>query len=370
MPSGVARPGSIGVAGSGSIAVHGSSSIAVDRSVSIGVPGAGLGGVDRRAAARGGQSRGFAFWRTVAAWVSLALLGLLLPAASIAQGYPQLHVVALAQHADRATVEPGGVFHVTIHVKVSQRRERLDELILGSFENCEIISNETVRTAAADGTDFVERLAVQALAPGTATISPAYIDATDPALGKPMRFSSNAIRVRVTGAAPSDSALQGFAATAQRALVAAAIVVGLFAAVFVLIVLFVRRRRRPAKIAAGATVPVPAAPVVAAPPVSAVSPNEQLARAAEAYKSERTDATLAHVRAILFGLAGVPAGATLIDALRALGERDRWLRTALLAAEDAAFGPAAERRPAGDGMLAAIQAYAGGRPANEDAWTR
>jgi hypothetical protein len=139
-----------------------------------------------------------------------------------AQGYPQMHVVALAQHADRAVVDPGGTFHVTIHVKITQRRDRLDELILGSFENCEIISNETVRTSLPDGTDFIERLTLQALRPGEATISPAYIDALDPAQGRPMRFSSNALHVRVSGASPVETTLRSAGEVARRLLTPAA----------------------------------------------------------------------------------------------------------------------------------------------------
>jgi hypothetical protein len=289
----------------------------------------------------------------------------LLPAAAGAQAYPRLHVIELTQQADRATVEPNGVFSVTIHVKIAQRRERLDELILGSFDNCEIISNETVRTAAPDGTDFVERLKVQALAPGDATISPAYLDVDDPALGTPMRFSSNAIRVRVLGAAPFEGMLRNVRATAQRLLLAVAIVAGLFAAVFVLIVLFAHRRRRVAPIVAVPIAPWPA-PAAEALPVS----NERLAQAAEAYRRERSASAQAELRAVLFGLTGVGAGATLLDALRALGERHRDIRSALLAAEAAAFGPAAERVAAGDRILAAIAAHLQPQAANEDAWTR
>jgi hypothetical protein len=274
-------------------------------------------------------------------------------------------VAEFSQQADRAAVEPDGVFGVTIHVKIAQRRERLDELILGSFDNCEIISNETVRTAVHGGTDFVERLRVQALNPGEATISPAYIDADDPALGKPMRFSSNAIRVRVLGVAPLDGALQSFTATAERVLVAVAIVAGIFAAAFVLVVVFVRRRRRPATVAT-VTVTAPARE----PPPALRSPDEALARAAEAYRNERSESTLLGVRKALFCLSGAAGGATLLDALRGLGERDSHLRAALLAAEAAAFGPAAGRGAAGDRMLAAIAAHAPGAGVNEGSWTR
>jgi hypothetical protein len=46
------------------------------------------------------------------------------------------------------------------------------------------------------------------------------------------------------------------------------------------------------------------------------------------------------------------------------------VRSALIAAEDAAFGPAAERAAAGDALLAAVAEYTGTAPASEDAWTR
>jgi hypothetical protein len=290
-----------------------------------------------------------------------------LPAAAGAETYPRVHIAAFTQQADRATVQPDGIFSLTIHVKITQRRERLDELILGSFDNCEIISNETVRTALPNGTDFVERLTVQALNPGEATISPAYIDADDPAQGKPMRFSSNAVRVRVLGSAPFVSAMRNLGATVQRLLLSVSVVAGMFAAAFVLIVLFVRGRRRPAPIAAVKIAPSIAAP----PPPSKETPvGERLAQAAAVYRRDRSETALLDVRTVLFGLSGVGSGATLLDALRALGERNRDLRAALLAAEAAAFGPAAERSTAGDRMLAAIDAYANPHGANEDAWTR
>jgi hypothetical protein len=298
----------------------------------------------------------------VVAW--FALLAVALPVSALAQSYPRLHITQFTQQADRATVEPDGVFSVTIHIKIAQRRDRLDELILGSLDNCEIISNETVRTALSNGTDFVERLTVQALLPGEATISPAYIDADDPAQGKPMRFSSNAIRVRVLGSAPFVRAMRNLGATLQRLLLAVAIVAGFFAAAFVVIALFFRRRRR---VAAAVTIPPP---VVPSPPTTQTTTAERLGRAVAVYRRERSEPALLEVRTVLFGLCGVGSGATLLDALRALGERDGDLRAAVLAAEAAAFGPAPERQAAGDRMLAAIEAHVGPHGANEGAWTR
>jgi hypothetical protein len=284
-----------------------------------------------------------------------------------AQSYPRLHVTALSQRADRATVAPNGVFVVTIHVRITQQRERLDELILGTFDNCEIISTETIRTTLPGSTDFTERLTVQALAAGEATISPAYIDALDPTIGKPMRFSSNAVRVAVTGAAPLDLGLRTFAQTARRLLLAVLIVIGCAAAVFVLGVIFVRgRKRRPA------TVPVPAPATVGGvyEPAPVIAPDDRLARAAQSYRVTRAPAELVELRAVLFELAGTRRGATLVDALHALAERDPALRTALLAAERALFGSLGERPAASDELLTAVQACDTRGPANQDAWTR
>jgi hypothetical protein len=142
-------------------------------------------------------------------------------------------------------------------------------------------------------------------------------------------------------------------------------VAGVCAAGFIVFALFVRRRRRlPPAVAA----PVPVAPVAPAEPAAA--PSDRLARAAAAYRHERSAAAVVAVRAILFELAGVSAGATLIDALRALGDRDAALRAALIAAEAAAFGPALDRPRHGDAMLAAIDDYAQAPGRSADAWTR
>jgi hypothetical protein len=92
--------------------------------------------------------------------------------------------------------------------------------------------------------------------------------------------------------------------------------------------------------------------------------------AAAAYRAARSEATLFEVRYLLLESAGVPRGATLVDALRTLGERDRALRAALLAAERAAFGRADDRLAAGNEMLAAIEAYRGRPASNEPTWTR
>ncbi|GAC1586498.1 MAG: hypothetical protein NVS3B28_10280 [Candidatus Velthaea sp.] len=281
----------------------------------------------------------------------------LLPVAATAAAYPRLNITALAQHPDRASVAPHEPFHVTIRVHVSERvGEFIDELVIGDLENCTITGDERVRTPVANGTDFTERLTLEARAPGSASISPAHIDAIDPASGKALRYSSNAVSVRVTGAAPVDRTFRAFVAALRWVLV----IGGILAAFFVVVALFASRRKR-----SDGTVVLAVLPQ-AAPPDSI---DQRLAQAAERFRLRREPASLAALRTVLLERAGVPRGATLVDALRALGPNHRALRAALLAAERALFGPAGEREAAANDLLAALEAYSGAAVTNATAWT-
>ena len=53
-----------------------------------------------------------------------------MPVAGAAQSLPRLHITALGMHATNAWSKPGETFHVTIHVHVREKRDRLDELVL------------------------------------------------------------------------------------------------------------------------------------------------------------------------------------------------------------------------------------------------
>jgi hypothetical protein len=284
-----------------------------------------------------------------AARVCAALLALA-PLIVSAQALPRLHITALGLHADQSVVRPGESFHVTVHVHVREKRERLDELVLPALTNAVDLGDERKRVPAADGTDFYETLTVAANTVGTATFTPAYIDAIDPATGRGMRYSSQPLSVRVaTGTTVHDAdsgALMRLLRTAVLAIVTVLIVL---AAAIVAIVRLRRPRPRPT--------PSSAPPL----PARATRPAGDPVRAALAlYRARGDDASLDALRNVLFARAGAGSGATFADALRALGSRDPQLARVMAVAERARFGPVHERAPAARDLLVALDAYVGG----------
>jgi hypothetical protein len=271
----------------------------------------------------------------------------LAPVAGVSQTLPRLHITALGMQADHSVVTPGEAFHVTIHVHVLEKRDRLDELVLPALTNVVDLGDERRRVAAADGTDFYETLTVAANVIGTATFTPAYIDAIDPATGRGMRYSSQPLSVRIV---PGTSLADADPGALKRLLleaVAAVAAVGL--ALVGGLVLFLRGRRRTA-----ASPPAPAPPVREA---QRAQPDERLRAAFAAYRSAPDDARLDALRGALFERAGARAGATFADALQTLGPRDPALLRVMAVAERARFGPDAERAAARADLLADMEAY-------------
>lgn len=266
----------------------------------------------------------------------------------LAQDLPRLHITALGMHADHSVVTPGEAFHVTVHVHVLEKRDRLDELVLPALSDAVDLGDERRRVAAADGTDFYETLTVAANVVGTATFTPAYVDAIDPATGRGMRYSSQPVSVRVvagTSLADADSnALAGALRNAVLALAAAATVLVLG------IVAWVRSRRH----RRGTPHPAPAIPGV--PPAPPPSP-AGLSAIVAAYRNDASDVHLDALRNALFERAGARSGATFADAMRALGSRDPALVRVMAVAERARFGPATERAAARADLLAVLDAY-------------
>jgi hypothetical protein len=288
-----------------------------------------------------------------AARLCLALLAFV-PAAGVAQTLPRLHISALGLHADQRVVQPGESFHVTVHVHVREKPARLDELVLPGLTNAVDLGDERKRVPAADGTDFYETLTVAANAVGTASFSPAYIDAIDPGTGRGMRYSSQPLTVRVaagprTAAAP-DPVADFFRSSMLKtlrsaALLAVAVVVLVAGVIFALM-----RMRRPR----AATAPARERPV---PARRAIAPADALRAAAATYRARGDDASLDDLRNILFTRAGAGPGATFSDALRALGPRDPELARLMAVAERARFGPVHERAAAARDLMALLDAY-------------
>ena len=261
--------------------------------------------------------------------------------------YPRLHIVAMGMHADRRRVAPHDRFTVTIDVVVAQKRDRLDELVLGNFDDCTIVGDERRHTALANGdTQFLEVLTLEAGAPGIATVSPAHLDAIDPKVGHPLRYSTDPVSGRGSAAAPIDATAGSLTATLSHYARWVTVALGVLAFAIFGLTFALRRRPRP-----------DAPPVIAqAPAVALPAPPNALALAFNAFALGRDERALLALRAQLFAEAGVPAGATLADALARAGMR-RSLRIALIEAEAAAFGPRDARARAGDALVEAVEAY-------------
>lgn len=281
--------------------------------------------------------------------VAAIIAALALPAA--AQTLPRLHISALGMHADHTVVAVGQPFHVTIHVHVTEKRDRLDELVLPALSNADELGDVQHRDVRPDGTDFYQTLTVSAGAPGEAHFSPAYIDAVDPATGKALRYSSDAVTVTVTPPTPFDALTRGTSATMWSL----AAIAGGSLAILLVLLLLVRalRRRGPRPAPAARVLPVEALP-------SDLPSDDPLRDAIALVRSRGDDAAMDTLRIVLFARAGLGTGATLADALRVIGDRDRQLSRTLQVAEYVRFAPIAERPAATRELLRLLYDYANG----------
>jgi hypothetical protein len=271
------------------------------------------------------------------------LLPLVLPAQ--AQSLRRLHVDALSMRADRTRLHVGEVFHLAIHVRVREKVQALDELVLPDLGTMQSLGDERHTTHGPKGTDVVETLTLEPVTSGSFTFAPAYLDAIDARTGRPSRFSSNAVTVGVEGPPLLDS----FAARLIRVIERSALVaLGVIVLIVVLAALgrrLVRRERRVVK-------PQPAVVVPPAPPRAA---RDVVAEALRGYRVTPSTGQLLALRTALFSAAEVSNGATLRDALAQTP--DHRLRVALIAAERTAFGPEYTRDAASVELLDATEAW-------------
>jgi hypothetical protein len=245
-------------------------------------------------------------------------------------------------------VRPGESFHVTVHVHVREKRDRLDELVLPSLTNAVDLGDERKRVASADGTDFYETLTVAANTVGTASFTPAYIDAIDPRTGHGMRYSSQPLTVSVAAGTTVEDADSGALARLLRTAVLTVAAVLVVFAVGIIGLLRLRRGQR-ASDATPAARPLPTRP--------ARPPGDPVREALAVYRARGDDESLDALRNVLFTRAGAGPGATFADALRALGSRDPQLGRVMAVAERARFGPVHERAPAARDLLVALDGY-------------
>ena len=270
--------------------------------------------------------------------------------AASAQGYRRLHITALSMRVDHRSVQVEQVFHVAIHVHVTETVANLDELVIPDVGVLEPMGDERAVSHATGGTDVVETLTLAAAQPGVVTLRPAYLDAIDPKSGKALRFSSNSLRIVVVTARAAGASDRSPGIARTFLLVFGVVIGGVsFLIAIVLVVLLVQSRRR-----AGVVV---AAPVVVAPPPGPPvrSPREDVEAALRRYRTSPANGTLHELRAALFVAAGASPGGTLRDALAETSNGA--LRRALTAAEGAAFGPEAMRDAASTDLIAATERW-------------
>lgn len=252
-----------------------------------------------------------------------------------AQNLPELTITALSITSARTSAPEGQAFHLTIHVHAKQHNADLSSLILPDVQNLTILGDEKHTTPiSGDGTDYLETLTVAGVAPGTATVSPAYIDARDPSRGgKPFRFSSNVVHVSILPQA-SESAPAWQQATRRALRISAGTIIGIVVIVALGLVLRrVGRARRRSYVTLPTARPVPVRPQPRAPG----EPLDGVRQAAANLSVERSRARAAEVRAALFTYAGARSDETLASLLERIPADRTNLRAALRAAERATF---------------------------------
>ncbi len=146
-----------------------------------------------------------AFARRVSALV-FAGVGFLAPAAQ-SQALLTLHVRAFYMSLDKTTVRVGESFHLTITAHVDQQVLELDNVTLPDLSGFEIAGDERRCSSSGRGTDCVEVLTLDATEPGTRTLAPTVMDAIDARNGKPSRFLTNSVTIKVLPAALLSSGL-------------------------------------------------------------------------------------------------------------------------------------------------------------------
>ncbi|HZZ65345.1 MAG TPA: hypothetical protein VFE17_07600 [Candidatus Baltobacteraceae bacterium] len=270
--------------------------------------------------------------------VLLALTALAVSPTS-AQQLQRLHVADIALSASTAHPVRGVPFSVVLTVRVRENVHLQNVFlpyIAGPQELGDIREERHVPGAAV----YRETLSLVARAPGLLRIGPAYLDAVDAQDGKPKRFSSNVLELRVPGV---QTAGYGWAQ-------------GFLPPLIVLLLLAVaagvrtrRERARPAPAWAQVAAPPPIEPAESA--ASAESSDSALQSAVAQLRRDRDRAAALRVRSALRHLAGAPEGSTLGDVLQLAGAADERVRSLIVQVEHASFAGEKELPAAIDGVL-------------------
>ena len=268
-----------------------------------------------------------------------------------AQGLPTLTISALSLTTERTSAPAGRTFHVTVHVRTKQHVTGMPWLVLPNFTNLTILGDEKRTTASPEGTDYREVISVAGIAPGEATVSPAYVDALDPSRGgRPFRFSSNSLRIAITGdvAFSQPDPWRVYGTLALRLAGGLVIAVGLLLGMFAVINRAARLRRR-------TYVTLPTARPVEPRPVQTLDRAAIIRTAATQLAASRTRENAATLRMALFALAGARSDETLSALLERVPQSEPALRGALRMAERATFVEDANLQGAIEDLLDAVR---------------
>jgi len=134
--------------------------------------------------------------------VAALFAAVLAPVATPAQLLQRLHVRSFAISADRSFARVSDTVHVSITLHTDEAIDSCDAVTLPDFFGFEVLGDERVRQSSPRGTDCTERITLQATTPGLHRIGPATLDAIDATTGRPSRFGTNTIEIRVGAAVP------------------------------------------------------------------------------------------------------------------------------------------------------------------------
>ncbi len=122
------------------------------------------------------------------------------PLAAGAQALATLHVRSFDMSADRYEAKVGETIQVRITALVSERIAQLNDVTLPDLTGFDLQGDErTCAPAAGGGTRCVETVSLAPQQPGDLTIAPATLDAIDGTNGKPSRFTTGNISIKVAG---------------------------------------------------------------------------------------------------------------------------------------------------------------------------
>jgi hypothetical protein len=254
----------------------------------------------------------------------------LAPAVASAQSLARLRVRSFEMTADRLNVKVGETIHLRITALVGGRISRLNNVTLPNLSGFDLLGDERSCYPDTDGgTRCVEAISVAPQQTGDLTIAPATLDAIDARTGKPSRFATGNLAIKVE--ADGDSWLSSWLAALSGViwpLVRLAAIVALAGLALAAIVWAFGRPRRPKS----APPPAPVVPTAQPPPV------EDFGLLIARLAADPTRANVIAVREALRTRIGASPDETFGDLLaRGAAGEDRELLAAMSAIERATF---------------------------------